>query len=213
MNRLGAVFDFESGVGPESLVAVGDCARSVDLGGVVCMAVVAGGWGVCAVGSEIIRLERNAFIFDADCVTGVCVGSTAELTVWTLPGEFDVVLIDELDVSEVRRMCLFPMHDRVAPLRGSNSCVCDLHVGVDGPKPKGVAVSHRGDRRIRWPTVRCRVEYVLTRTYGCCICRRLRRRSTCRCGASSCRWRWVARLVVATHDGHVGIAGTFPGVG
>ena len=77
MNRLGAVFDFESGVGPESLVAVGDCARSVDLGGVVCMAVVAGGWGVCAVGSEIIRLERNAFIFSG-LRHRPCVLSTAD---------------------------------------------------------------------------------------------------------------------------------------
>ncbi|WP_420848362.1 AMP-binding protein, partial [Rhodococcus erythropolis] len=57
-----------------------------------------------------------------------------------LPGEFDVVLIDELDVSGFSGAPVLDV-DRVAPLRGSNAAYVIFTSGSTG-RPKGVAVSH-----------------------------------------------------------------------
>ena len=99
VNRL-ARYLVSVGVGPESLVALA-MRRSVDL--------VVGMYAVVAAGGAYVPLdpdqpaERNGHILGT--AAPVCVLSTAGDGV-VLPGEFDVVLIDELDVSGSRmRLC------------------------------------------------------------------------------------------------------------
>ena len=133
VNRL-ARYLISVGVGPESLVALA-MRRSVDL--------VVGMYAVVAAGGAYVPLdpdhpvERNGHILGT--ASPVCVLSTADDGV-VLPGEFDVVLIDELDVSGFSDVPVSDA-DRVAPLRGSNAAYVIFTSGSTG-KPKGVAVSH-----------------------------------------------------------------------
>ena len=144
-----AVFDFESGVGPESLVALSDCARSVDLGGVVCMAVAEGWWRVCSGGSELSsRADRTAFILEA-AAAGVCFGwgSTSDVDIRccsTVP----VVEVDVVDVRLVFRVRLSLM--RIVLRRCGLIRIRAYVIFTSGStgRPKGVAVSHRGCGRI-----------------------------------------------------------------
>ena len=139
VNRL-ARYLISVGVGPESLVALA-MRRSVDL--------VVGMYAVVAAGGAYVPLdpdhpvERNGHILGT-CVTGVCVLSTADDGV-VLPGEFDVVLIDELDVSGFSDVPVSDA-DRVAPLRGSNAAYVIFTSGSDG-EAEGCGGFACGDRQ------------------------------------------------------------------
>ncbi|MBT2269708.1 amino acid adenylation domain-containing protein, partial [Rhodococcus erythropolis] len=177
------------GVGPESLVALA-MRRSVDL--------VVGMYAVVAAGGAYVPLdpdhpvERNGHILET--AAPVCVLSTAGDGV-VLPGEFDVVLIDELDVSGFSDAPVSDV-DRVAPLRGSNAAYVIFTSGSTG-KPKGVAVSHAAIvNQMAW----MQGQYVLT---GSDVY--LQKTATT---FDVSLWGFFlplavgARLVVATHDGH-----------
>ncbi|WP_240952953.1 non-ribosomal peptide synthetase, partial [Rhodococcus sp. IC4_135] len=187
-NRL-ARYLVSVGVGPESLVALA-MRRSVDL--------VVGMYAVVAAGGAYVPLdpdhpvERNGHILGT--AAPVCVLSTAGDGV-VLPGEFDVVLIDELDVSGFSDAPVLDV-DRVAPLRGSNAAYVIFTSGSTG-KPKGVAVSHAAIvNQMAWMQGR----YVLT---GSDVY--LQKTATT---FDVSLWGFFlplavgARLVVATHDGH-----------
>ena len=188
VNRL-ARYLISVGVGPESLVALA-MRRSVDL--------VVGMYAVVAAGGAYVPLdpdhpvERNGHILGT--ASPVCVLSTADDGV-VLPGEFDVVLIDELDVSGFSDVPVSDA-DRVAPLRGSNAAYVIFTSGSTG-KPKGVAVSHAAIvNQMAWMQGR----YVLT---GADVY--LQKTATT---FDVSLWGFFlplavgARLVVATHDGH-----------
>ncbi|GAB6922394.1 hypothetical protein JCM9803A_28440 [Rhodococcus erythropolis] len=188
VNRL-ARYLVSVGVGPESLVALA-MRRSVDL--------VVGMYAVVAAGGAYVPLdpdhpvERNGHILGT--AAPVCVLSTAGDGV-VLPGEFDVVLIDELDVSGFSDAPVSDA-DRVAPLRGSNAAYVIFTSGSTG-KPKGVAVSHAAIvNQMAWMQGR----YVLT---GSDVY--LQKTATT---FDVSLWGFFlplavgARLVVATHDGH-----------
>ncbi|TQC34206.1 amino acid adenylation domain-containing protein, partial [Rhodococcus sp. WS7] len=188
VNRL-ARYLISVGVGPESLVALA-MRRSVDL--------VVGMYAVVAAGGAYVPLdpdhpvERNGHILGT--AAPVCVLSTAGDGV-VLPGEFDVVLIDELDVSGFSDAPVLDV-DRVAPLRGSNAAYVIFTSGSTG-KPKGVAVSHEAIvNQMAW----MQGQYVLT---GSDVY--LQKTATT---FDVSLWGFFlplavgARLVVATHDGH-----------
>ncbi|MDI9947397.1 amino acid adenylation domain-containing protein, partial [Rhodococcus sp. IEGM 1302] len=188
VNRL-ARYLISVGVGPESLVALA-MRRSVDL--------VVGMYAVVAAGGAYVPLdpdhpvERNGHILGT--ASPVCVLSTADDGV-VLPGEFDVVLIDELDVSGFSDVPVSDA-DRVAPLRGSNAAYVIFTSGSTG-KPKGVAVSHAAIvNQMAWMQGR----YLLT---GADVY--LQKTATT---FDVSLWGFFlplavgARLVVATHDGH-----------
>ncbi|MDN3461149.1 amino acid adenylation domain-containing protein, partial [Rhodococcus sp. APC 3903] len=188
VNRL-ARYLVSVGVGPESLVALA-MRRSVDL--------VVGMYAVVAAGGAYVPLdpdhpvERNGHILGT--AAPVCVLSTAGDGV-VLPGEFDVVLIDELDVSGFSDAPVLDV-DRVAPLRGSNAAYVIFTSGSTG-KPKGVAVSHEAIvNQMAW----MQGQYVLT---GSDVY--LQKTATT---FDVSLWGFFlplavgARLVVATHDGH-----------
>ncbi|GCB55427.1 hypothetical protein rerp_18350 [Rhodococcus erythropolis] len=188
VNRL-ARYLISVGVGPESLVALA-MRRSVDL--------VVGMYAVVAAGGAYVPLdpdhpvERNGHILET--AAPVCVLSTAGDGV-VLPGEFDVVLIDELDVSGFSDAPVSDV-DRVAPLRVSNAAYVIFTSGSTG-KPKGVAVSHAAIvNQMAW----MQGQYVLT---GSDVY--LQKTATT---FDVSLWGFFlplavgARLVVATHDGH-----------
>ncbi|MFH9713086.1 amino acid adenylation domain-containing protein, partial [Streptomyces luteogriseus] len=188
VNRL-ARYLVSVGVGPESLVALA-MRRSVDL--------VVGMYAVVAAGGAYVPLdpdhpvERNGHILGT--AAPVCVLSTAGDGV-VLPGEFDVVLIDELDVSGFSDAPVLDV-DRVAPLRVSNAAYVIFTSGSTG-KPKGVAVSHEAIvNQMAW----MQGQYVLT---GSDVY--LQKTATT---FDVSLWGFFlplavgARLVVATHDGH-----------
>ncbi|ATI34073.1 hypothetical protein CPI83_19980 [Rhodococcus sp. H-CA8f] len=188
VNRL-ARYLISVGVGPESLVALA-MRRSVDL--------VVGMYAVVAAGGAYVPLdpdhpvERNGHIIET--AAPVCVLSTAGDGV-VLPGEFDVVLIDELDVSGFSDAPVSDV-DRVAPLRVSNAAYVIFTSGSTG-KPKGVAVSHAAIvNQMAW----MQGQYVLT---GSDVY--LQKTATT---FDVSLWGFFlplavgARLVVATHDGH-----------
>ncbi|WP_438473118.1 non-ribosomal peptide synthase/polyketide synthase [Rhodococcus erythropolis] len=188
VNRL-ARYLISVGVGPESLVALA-MRRSVDL--------VVGVYAVVAAGGAYVPLdpdhpvERNGHILET--AAPVCVLSTAGDGV-VLPGEFDVVLIDELDVSGFSDAPVSDV-DRVAPLRVSNAAYVIFTSGSTG-KPKGVAVSHAAIvNQMAW----MQGQYVLT---GSDVY--LQKTATT---FDVSLWGFFlplavgARLVVATHDGH-----------
>ncbi|MFF1946990.1 amino acid adenylation domain-containing protein, partial [Rhodococcus qingshengii] len=188
VNRL-ARYLISVGVGPESLVALA-MRRSVDL--------VVGMYAVVAAGGAYVPLdpdhplERNGHILET--AAPVCVLSTAGDGV-VLPSEFDVVLIDELDVSGFSDAPVSDV-DRVAPLRVSNAAYVIFTSGSTG-KPKGVAVSHAAIvNQMAW----MQGQYVLT---GSDVY--LQKTATT---FDVSLWGFFlplavgARLVVATHDGH-----------
>ncbi|MGM5067222.1 non-ribosomal peptide synthase/polyketide synthase [Rhodococcus qingshengii] len=188
VNRL-ARYLISVGVGPESLVALA-MRRSVDL--------VVGMYAVVAAGGAYVPLdpdhpvERNGHILET--AAPVCVLSTAGDGV-VLPSKFDVVLIDELDVSGFSDAPVSDV-DRVAPLRVSNAAYVIFTSGSTG-KPKGVAVSHAAIvNQMAW----MQGQYVLT---GSDVY--LQKTATT---FDVSLWGFFlplavgARLVVATHDGH-----------
>ena len=129
-NRLARKL-IESGVGPESLVVV-LLPRSVDL--VVSLLAVLKAGGAYLPIDPSYPAERIAFTLDA--ARPVCVLGGAELDL-DIP-VFDVV---SMDVSKYDGSSITD-HDRVAPLRDSNSAYVIYTSGSTG-RPKGVAVSHR----------------------------------------------------------------------
>ncbi|MGC0365272.1 amino acid adenylation domain-containing protein [Rhodococcus sp. 27YEA15] len=188
VNRL-ARYLIAQGVGPESLVALA-MRRSIDL--------VVGMYAVVAAGGAYVPLDpdhpasRNGHILAT--AAPVCVLSTAGDGV-VLPGAFDVVLIDVVDVSGYSDAPVSDA-DRVAPLRGSNAAYVIFTSGSTG-KPKGVAVSHAAIvNQMGWMQGR----YVLT---GSDVY--LQKTATT---FDVSLWGFFlplavgARLVVATHDGH-----------
>ena len=129
-NRLARKL-IESGVGPESLVAV-LLPRSVDL--VVSLLAVLKAGGAYLPIDPSYPAERIAFTLDA--ARPVCVLGGAEL-------DLDIPVFDvaSMDVSKYDGSSITD-HDRVAPLRDSNSAYVIYTSGSTG-RPKGVAVSHR----------------------------------------------------------------------
>ena len=91
-------------------------------------------------------------------------------------------------------------------------CVCDFHVGFDGSKPKGVAVSHAADGQS--DGCGCSVEAIgLDQDDAMCMLQKTASTFDVSLWEFwSCRWRSGSRLVVATHEGRRSAGSAVSGV-
>nr|EJI95569.1 non-ribosomal peptide synthase domain TIGR01720 domain protein [Rhodococcus sp. JVH1] len=134
VNRL-ARYLISSGVGPETLVALG-MRRSLDL--------VVGMYAVVRAGAGYVPLDpdhpadRVGYILDA--ADPVVILST-ERDEFAAAGQRSVVLIDTLDLSGFSDAAISDA-DRVAPVHADDLAYVIFTSGSTG-RPKGVAVSHR----------------------------------------------------------------------
>ncbi|MFQ6399203.1 amino acid adenylation domain-containing protein, partial [Nocardia sp. KC 131] len=178
-----------SGVGPESLVALG-MRRSVEL--VVAMYAVVDAGGAYVPVDPDHPAERTAHILDT--ARPVCVLTTSgdELE---LPETVRRVEIDTLDVSEFSDAPVTDA-DRLAPLRPDNTAYVIYTSGSTG-RPKGVAVSHAAIvNRLVW----------MHAQYGLTAGDVVLQKTPATFDVSVWEFFWPlqvgARLVVAKPDGH-----------
>ncbi|MFI5778970.1 amino acid adenylation domain-containing protein [Nocardia sp. NPDC051570] len=134
----------ESGVGPETLVALG-LRRSLDLV-VAIYAVLEAGGGYVPLGLDQ-PVERIAYVLETARPVAVLTTARDGFTVDELP----VLIIDRLELSAYADIALTDA-ERRAPLRASNPAYVIFTSGSTG-RPKGVAVPHSAVvNQIRWIT-------------------------------------------------------------
>ncbi|WP_036528987.1 non-ribosomal peptide synthetase, partial [Nocardia sp. CNY236] len=148
VNRLARKL-VDSGVGPESLVAVG-IRRSVDMLVAIYATLTAGG-GYVPIDPDH-PAERTEYVLDSS--SPVCVLTTTADPVSTV--SVPVLAVDDLDLTEYSDA---PITDaeRRAPLRPANTAYVLYTSGSTG-RPKGVAVTHASVvNQIAWITAEYRI--------------------------------------------------------